>query len=230
MAAPLVGTAAVVSTGSSGAAVTPAWGSGQTRATGNLLICWFGVYGSATVPTTPNNWYAPCYSPGTHCVSGMFVAQGTGGNAAPTIAAVSGAVIVAQLGEFVSNIIPNSFEPVPDKNGGTIGTSSPMVIANTAADSNPLGQDVFFYACAAYYSTAKTSTLASTLNNGMTAVSTNSSGSDITSHYDFGYGVPTSKAVASQNSWSFTTTVTSASGSTMSYQTLFQTEKVVMVD
>ena len=56
MAIALVGTAGVVSTGTAGAAVTPVFGTGETRVAGNLLILAVLVTGSGTLPGIPAGW------------------------------------------------------------------------------------------------------------------------------------------------------------------------------
>ena len=53
MAVALVGTIGAVSLGATGASVTPAFGTSETRAAGHMLICWCDIHGVATLPGTP---------------------------------------------------------------------------------------------------------------------------------------------------------------------------------
>lgn len=93
---------AVVQSSSGGSITTLAWGSGETRAANNLLVCFVAVDGSATAPAAPSGWSAMVATPpaGTTCTAQIFYKIATGSDAAPTIAAVSGAVVSAQLAEF----------------------------------------------------------------------------------------------------------------------------------
>jgi hypothetical protein len=224
MAAPLVGTAATVTVGTSGAAVTTTWGTGQNRTKGNLLVCYAAVGGSATLPGTPTGggltWYAASTNSGTTCTACIWLALAAGGDTAPTIPAVTSGIISAQVAEFTSNS-PTGYYSY-DKNGYGSGTTSPLVNKNTAADTNTSG-NIFLYAFSFYYSAAATKTLTSTLNNGMpgTGAETNSAATSTRYHYAFGYGLPTTHAAAAQDSMAFTTTsITGGIGSCLTTQYL----------
>lgn len=193
----LVGSAGVVSIGSSGAAVTPAWGTGSNRSVGNLLLLVVFSNGGSAVPNNPTGWNS--FAPGTgdaisHNIV-IFNKEAAGADAAPTVAAITSSVLTAQLYEFSGNA--NVSLPL-DRDGGTNGTTSPVVATATGADTGP-GELV----CVAGVSTASmsaTATLTHTVNNGVTITSTNNNSTSTTAHYNFGYGITTSNAAATSDS------------------------------
>src|SRR5947208_10797726 len=100
MAYALVGTAGVVSTGTAGAAVTPAYGTGENRTANNLLILTVLTTGSATLPATPAGWSVAKQQAGTSCSASIFYKIAAGADAAPTVALIASAIHNAQLQEF----------------------------------------------------------------------------------------------------------------------------------
>jgi hypothetical protein len=183
------------------AAVTPAWGTGENRTAGNLLLCWASVYGSATLPTTPTGWSIGSQKAGTSVSATVFYRVATGADAAPTLAAISpGGVYECRIGEFTAN----TASPF-DKAGSASGTTSPIVATCSAADSQ-IGN--LIVSCAtAWYSASTTATLSDTYSN--LVGNTNdlsTTGTSTSNHYSWGYGSQASNASATKDSWSYTVT------------------------
>ena len=205
MAVALVGTIGAVSLGATGAAVTPAWGTSETRAANNLLICWVDVHGVATLPTTPAGWIIAVQTAGTSCSATIYykMAQAAGGDTAPTIAAITSGFIQAQLAEF-SGVATHTTTP-PDRSGVAAGTGTPIV-ATTGGTDAVVGDLVVVAGCS-FYSAAATKTLTHTVTGGATTItSTNNNGTSLARHYNFGYGPCTSIAGAESDSFAQTTT------------------------
>src|SRR5215469_3058491 len=201
MAGALVGTAAAVSTGAAGAAVTPAWGTGQNRTANNQLVCCVAVTGTATLPATPSGWGVARQNAGTSCSATIFSKLAAGADAAPTIAAITSGTINAQLAEYSGLVVSGTVE----QTAAAQGTTSPIVASPGIADTNPGNLMV---ACGvALHSSARTNpAFAHTFNNGATAVSTNNNGTSVASHYNFGQGFTTNNGAADSDSMAFTTT------------------------
>lgn len=202
MAGALVGTIGAVSTAVVNTAVTPAWGTGESRTAGNLLICWVAGNQVATFPTLPTGW-----SLGDQEATSPPVASSTvlykiaaGADAAPTIAAVANVSWSVQLGEF-SGLAPST--PVDQDGVASANAISPVVATSGAADA-ALGELVI--ACAAILLSGSFLTIAAahTLNNGASAVSTNNNSTSTVSHYNFAYGFTTGNSVADSDSFAFT--------------------------
>lgn len=203
----LVGSAGTAVVGTSGGAIsTLAFGTGESRTAGNLLICWAVGGGVSTLPTTPSGWSSALGLAGTSCSAAVFYKIAAGGDAAPSFGAVTSQTWVAQVAEFSGNA---SSAPA-DTNGGTStpGTGT-MTAVNQAIDAQSGELDTF---CAvAFYSTTTTRTLTSALNNGATATLTgNNSGASAAVFYSFGYGVPTGNSAV--DAYTFTTTTTKLTG------------------
>jgi hypothetical protein len=111
----LVGSVGVASQGAAGAAVTPAWGTSETRAANHLLICWVGVTGVATLPTTPAGWNIGKQVAGTSCSATIYYKLAAGSDAAPTIALIISvqAIPIVPLG-LVAMPVAISVSPVRD--------------------------------------------------------------------------------------------------------------------
>ena len=196
----LVGSRGAVSRGTAGSAVTPAWGASESRTANNLLVCQVAVEGSATLPAQPTGWSTAIQRAGTSCSASIFYKVAAGGDAAPTIAAITSGVIEAQLDEWSGGATSGPL----NQTGSASGTSSPEVCACTAADI-AAGQLVIG-AYALLYSTAATKTFTNTVNNGMTATVQNDATTSTVDHYNFWDGITTGNSVADQDSLAFTTT------------------------
>jgi hypothetical protein len=200
MAPALVGTIGAVSTGVSGAAVTPAWGTSENRTANNLLVLQVAVTGSATVPTQPSGWSTATTRAGTTCSVGIFYKVAAGADAAPTVAAITSGIINARLAEY-SGMATTS---VLSSTGVNSGTSSPVAATNAAADA--ASPALMVSAVTLLNSSARTNAAwAETYTNG-TATQTNNSGTSTASHYGFSYANTTAHASADADSFAFTTT------------------------
>ena len=200
MAIALVGTIGAVSTGASGAAVTPSWGTSETRVAGHLLLCWVGGEGAATLPTTPGGWTVAAQKAGTSSSATLFSKIATGSDSAPTIALATSVIWNVQLAEYSGN--DNS--ATPDKSATASGTTSPIVATDGSADSNP--GNLVVGVAEIFYSAAASKTLTHTLNNGATPTATDNHATSTANHYSFCYGLTTGNSSASSDSFAFTTT------------------------
>jgi hypothetical protein len=185
MAYALIGTIGAVSQGAASAAVTPAWGTGESRTAGNLLICWVSGTAVATLPTTPSGWTIAKQQAGTSCSVTIYYKVAAGSDAAPTIAAATSGVWAVQLAEFSGG----TASPM-DQSGAVIGITNPLTATATAADADS-GNLVI--ACdAQFYGMAATHTYTGLIfNNGATAVVTNNSAVSTANNYCNAYGLQT---------------------------------------
>lgn len=205
MAPAIVGSPGPVSQGASGAAVTPAWDAGASRAFANTLILGVVTQGSATLPTVPAGWRVSNQRAGTSSTASIFYKTATGHDAAPTVSAITSAVITAQLTEYSGCDADLNF--VRDNGGAASGTTSPITAtAGVAAASGEL----VVSAGGALYASAATATLADTFNNGATATDTTNNATSTVNHYCFGWGVTTSKASSQTDQLAFTGTPSDA--------------------
>lgn len=198
----LVGTIGVASQGTTGAAVTPAWGTSESRTAGNLLVLWVAVQAIATQPTTPAGWTLVKNFAGTQTHAATYIKSAAGSDAAPTVAAITSGFIAAQLGEFSSMTAT-----IDQTANAASGTTSPRVA--TAGSTNAQIGELMLAAAALTYTAAATKTLTHTLNNGATTVQTDSHATSTTHHYAFAYGFPTGYSGADSDSFAFTTTAIS---------------------
>ena len=183
-------------------ALTPAWGAGETRAAGNLLLCWvFGGSGSApTLPTVPAGWSTAFQQAGGLCSVSLFYKIATGSDAAPTIAGVAAVNMQGQLAEFAGNA---GASPVDQANGAA-SLTSPIVVSTAAVDVAP--GELMIFAAGVHYSTSQVDTLTVTLNNGAVANETTNNALSAGNHLDFGWGITTANAAADSTSFAFPTT------------------------
>ena len=202
MAISLVGALGAVSTGASGAAVTPAWGTGETRLTGNLLVLHVAATGSASLPPAPSGWSIAIQRAGTSCSASVFFRIALGGDGAPTVAALSGGTINARLSEYTGN--DPSSGSVLGANGASSGTGSPQSATNYAVDAALGG--LMVSALALIRSSAATLALNTATYNNATATYTSNAAVSTVSHYGFGYGTTTANAAADSDSEAFTAT------------------------
>lgn len=180
MAFALVGSRGAASQGASGAAVTPAWGAGESRTAGNLLICTVAVTGTATAAATPSGWQA-FKIPGTSCGIALFHKIAAGGDAAPTIAAITSGVIAAQLSEYSGS------DPAPQNDfGNSVGTSSPRTATLTGGTGDTSPGDLIIMLGADFRSAARTPSDTWTSNNGTPVLAGSNNGVSSAHHYSFG--------------------------------------------
>jgi hypothetical protein len=198
---PLVGTIGAVSVGASGASVTPAWGTGETRAVGNLAVCRVTAIGSATKPAVPTGWSAGEQTAASSSSASIFWLVCAGGDAAPTIVGVTGAELNVQLAEFTP---PAGGIPALDQVAAHTGAQSTPQVATTPGADVAAG-NLVVTACSASYSLAGATTITDTFNNGASATQTNNNATSTTNHYDFGHGVTTGNGSADSVSIAFTT-------------------------
>lgn len=212
----LVGTIGAVSTGASGAAVTPAWGTSENRTANNLLILQVAVTGSATLPTPPSGWSGANALAGTTCSASIYYKVATGADAAPTIAAITSGIINARLSEYSGMATTN-----PQSNSGSAaGTTTPQKATNAGADvTSPA---LMVSAVTMLNSSARTvATFTETYTNG-TSISVNNAATSTASHYGFSYANTTAHAAADADSFAFTTTqVTGVAVSLASFLPMF---------
>ena len=194
----LVGSVGAVSVGTSGAAVTPAWGTSENRTAGNLLLLHVAVTGSATLPTTPSGWSVGITRAGTSCSAAVFYKKAAGADAAPTVAAITSGIINARLSEFSGTAIGLTLTSVAS------GTTSPQKATNASAD--PANGSLMVSTMALLRSSASTLATDTATYTNATATSTSNSATSTASHYNFGYGLTTAHASANADSQAFTTT------------------------
>ena len=189
-------------TGTVGAAVTPAFAQSPTQ--GNLLVLWQSGSGSGTGPTTPAGWTLWTGVEGTTFnVCNLFWKMATGGDANPTLAAVSGQTQSAQVGEFSGCRVGGGGGQVQPASG----TTSPLTPTLAAPDA--VSGCLIICAASIAYSTANTTnTFTHTLNNGATATTTNNAATNTTGHYSFGYGFTTGNSSAQTDTFAYGTTGT----------------------
>lgn len=195
----LVGTIGAVSVGSSGAAVTPAWGASESRTAGNLLILQVAGDGSTTLPAAPAGWSIAKQIAGGSNTSSIFYKIAAGSDAAPTVAAISSDVLSCRLAEFSGNA---SSSPL-DQTGSAIATSTPQTPTTGGVDA-ALGELVIVTGNARY-TLAATKTLSNTLNNGATSNNVNNNSTSTISHYDMCWGITTGNSAADASTFAFTT-------------------------
>lgn len=181
----LVGTIGTATQGTSGASVTPAWGTGESRTAGNLLVLFASVTGTATSLSVPSGWNNSSAVLGTSCSSYVYTKTAAGGDAAPTITGVTSGLIAAQLAEFSGGDNP----PARDKFGNNTGTSSPLTATFSTADAQ-VGE-ILLISTADFRSTARASNDTLTSNHGTVTQAGNNNGTSSVNHYSFGYVLAT---------------------------------------
>jgi hypothetical protein len=180
----LVGTIGAASQGAASASVTPAWGAGESRTTGNLLICFISVAGSASSIGTVSGWNQANVMSFTSCSAWIYYKIATGSDAAPTIGPVTSGVIAVQLAEFSGN----SAAPF-DKTGTGSGTSSPVTATFGSADT--ASGELITMCGADFRSAARTPNDTWTSNNATITQAGNNNGASSANHYSFGYALAT---------------------------------------
>lgn len=197
----LVGSVGAVSTGAIGASASPAFGTGETRTAGNLLLLWVPASGSNQLPAAPSGWSTAQQEAGLIWSSAsLFYKIAAGSDAAPTVAGVSGLVLSARLAEFSGGATSS---PV-DQTGVATGNTSTQVA--TAGGADAASGELVVYCAAERYTVAATKTNSVALNNGATATDTNNNGTSTQNHYNLGYGITTGNSSADAATLTFTTT------------------------
>jgi hypothetical protein len=188
MAYALVGTIGAVSTGASGASVTPAWGTGENRNANNLLVALVSQNSGAGLTATPSGWTL-AKSVGTTTFVAIFYKIASGSDSAPTFAGVTGAILSAQLAEFSGNV---SSSPL-DQTGSALGSTSPQTATFAATDLR--SGELLLISSFTGYSAVNSATISLTSNNA-TVTNAGTDGASGTGHFQFGYGVTTSNSSA----------------------------------
>lgn len=203
MAWSLVGSAGAISGEGAGANWTPAWGTGEERTAGNLLVLFVAGNGPS-FPTIPFGWGAAMQSiNGSVATSSIFYRIATGGEAAPEVEGVAGSAYAGQLMEFSP---PGDFL-VLDQAGSAVGSVSPLTGSNFAAD--PSSGDLVLALGAVHYSSAATKTFGMSFNSA-TATEDDTGGEALTDHVVIGYGVTTGNGSADSAALTFPTGGTAA--------------------
>lgn len=199
----LVGSLGTVVTGAAGASVNPAFG--QSPGAGNILILWVAGGEVATFPTAPAGWVLAKQGGLTTESASIFYRYSAGGDTAPTVAAVTSAVLNAQLGEFT---LERGVAGAINEVQGTNNAGASFALGN--AHERAPGQ-LIVYALSSRYSVAgSVSNSVSAVSNGGTANDTNNNGSSVADHYVLGYILNTKTNAGNQN-MTFTQTTTNIS-------------------
>lgn len=168
---------------------TPAWGAGEARTAGNLLVCWAASYGAsgATIPT-PTDWTKAIdetYPAGPTVA--IFTRIATGGDTAPSVGVTTQRNAVA-LAEFAGPAV----SPL-DRTGAASALQVSPVTATAAGTDDGIGELVLYGA--GHYSQSLAVSSYHSVNNSDEHDSKNDS--DVTVyHYNFGWGVTTDNATA----------------------------------
>jgi hypothetical protein len=196
LAITLVGTIGEATVQTVNTAITPPWGTGESRIAQNLLLCAVTGTGAATLPTTPSGWFIVAQVAGTSSSATLYGKIAAGADSAPTVGAATSVVWSAQLSEWTSQ---GTIQPIDKTGTASTASAETLSIACSAADTFPL--DLMVTVVASYKSSAFNGNATSSLNQGATTSSSNNHSISGTNHYDFAYG-----SVATQNIASDTNT------------------------
>ena len=217
----LVGSLGGITQGGSGAAVTPAWGTGQNRAVNDLLVAWATCDAINTAPATTTTPWTLAASFTTNSVlkvaGSLYYAIALGGDAAPAFSAIANGHINAMVAEFSGAAAAS---PLDQTSSASSGTTSPLVVNAASADA---GSGELLVSCAGVFlSIAGTlATCANTYNNGATDSGLSTAASSIRFHSSFGFGVTTGNSSADQDSFAYSTTnITGAAVIVVSFKVL----------
>ena len=216
----LVGSIGAVAKPAVNAAAAPAWGAGETRVAGHLLVCWVTGMKSASgsagaaygAPATPSGWTRAIMGDdgGAQPVGAIFYKIATGGDAAPTFAAGgTGQSWVAQLAEFSGNTAAPLDQTAASPNLGTTATGWTVTCPGTDATVPALVVTLVSVPCSA---TGGNGIVSESVNNGVTLTTANINGTLANNFFEFGYGTTTSNAVATADTAGFTAGVFTATG------------------
>jgi hypothetical protein len=181
----LVGSVGALATSSSGGAITPAWGTGENRTAGNLLVAWWAA-DYAYVQAVPSGW---TLAVGSSSLAAIYYRVATGGDAAPTFGALSSTTQYVQLAEFSGGVTSN----VLDQTGYSSVAGSPTTATLSAADRAT--GELLVAATMDYRSASVTNTDSLTSNNGTFTYTQRTSGTT-NLFVTFGYAVTTANASA----------------------------------
>jgi hypothetical protein len=215
MAIALVGTIGVASQGAASAAVTPAWGTSESRTAGNLLICFVAVTAVATLPTQPSGWSTAKTQAGTSCSAAIFYKVATGTDTAPTIAAITSGLIAAQLAEFSGTATSTPL----DQSGGAAAATSPVTATFGGADAAITD---LWLAASGDFRSASTRTPTDTITGNHTTVVQAGNNNTVASanHYSFGYDLGTNSNSGADTAIVTTSVATSLTGLVIAAATL----------
>jgi hypothetical protein len=191
----LVGTAGTPVLGAYQGAISPPWGSGESRTAGNLLICWHTGFEQITYPTTPAGWSIAAHAQlsGGGNVS-LFYKVAAGGDAAPTFGSLGSQTQAAGLSEF------SGLSSTPlDQSGAARTTTSPIVKTLDSADVAS-GELVIAIGCL-YYPASASLISSHTFNNGVSPTYIHNDATSTQCHYRFAYGLTTGNSVADSDSY-----------------------------
>lgn len=175
MAFALVGSAGAASQGAANTAVTPAWGAGESRTAGNLLLLWVSGTGAATVPGTPSGWTQAVARGGTSCSATIFYKIAAGSDAAPTVGAVASVVWAAHLEEWSGG------SGAQDRSSSNAGTTSPLTATNVANNGDV--NELVAMCGADFRSVARASNDTWTSNHGTPTLRASNNGTSSVNHY-----------------------------------------------
>jgi hypothetical protein len=163
--------------------------------------------GSATFPTTPSGWSVGLQqnSAGGACGAYIYYKIATGADAVPTIAAITGGTIAAQLAEFSGN----HATPL-DKFGAATGTTSPITATLNAADT--ASGELLIIAGTDFRSVARAPNDTWTSNHGTITQAGNNNGTSTVNHYSFGYCLATTSNVGADTAIMTLSVTTSITG------------------
>ena len=205
MAPALVGVKGASTTGATSGAITCPYGQSPTA--GNLLILTLTDKGGTTLPTVSGAW-ASVVSSAQGGTANIFALVASGGDAAPTVSAVTGQTWTGQCTEW-SGCAASS---AGDQNGsahGASGTSLTPVCG--APDATP--GELVIWAFRFILGSSGTTTITNTLNNGASAnVLDDNASTNATEHHSFGYGITTGNSSATQDAMSWTGTTSNRAG------------------
>lgn len=188
MAISLVGSLGSIVQSAANTATSGTWGTGETRAAGNLLVCWVMTGGGGnTLPATPSGWTLLGQKQGTFSAVTVFGKIATGGDAAPSIPGAASTNWEVMLGEFTGA----SFTLSVDKLASSVVTTLPGTITAPAADT--AAGELVLICGGLRLSTSSTTGGTATCNNGTVSSSVIASGLN---HAVFGYTVTTGNASA----------------------------------
>jgi hypothetical protein len=216
MAIALVGTIGTAKVSAAGSALTTlAWGTGETRATGNLLVLFVSVTEVATLPTTPSGgWAIAKQQAGTGSSATIYWMAAAGGDTAPTINAITSGVITGQLAEFSGVNVA-----AIDQSAAGTASSSPVTITFGGADAG--SGELILFVTADYRSTARSPNDTWTSNHVTSVTQAGSNnGTSSKDHYSFAYGLTNSNSGADTGvaAFSVTTTLSGAALSAVTFK------------
>lgn len=203
MAPALVGSHGAFSQ-ATGSAITPSFGTGETRAVGNLLAA-FVEHTNSAPPSVSSGWTMAATGSATNANSVTIYSKvATGGDSGPTLTPASGAFVRAMLAEFSGTNPTNA--NVIDKYAGAAdasSTSSQQSITATTAHGDAVSGELTLIA-AMVYGSAVTGVTSHTVGSGSYVDLANIDSTAANRHYRHGYVIPSSNASADTDTFTYT--------------------------